>query len=453
LEAHARDGKFSGTGKDDVRVRGDGSSGAMPNRRITLSLLLAAICIPAMREPSLSQPVASPHRITTGAERLAASGFAALAGKRVGLITNQTGRVGAEHLADLLATAHNVKLTAIFAPEHGFRGKAEAGANVRSGIDAKTGAPVYSLYGATKKPTPAMLRNLDVLVFDIQDVGVRFYTYISTMGLAMQAAAAAGIPFVVLDRPNPLGGEYVSGFVLEPPFRSFVGQYPIPIVHGLTVGELARMIKDEKWLSGLGALDLQVVEMQGWQRSMRWPQTERTWVATSPNIPTFEAALVYPGIGIVGEAEVSEGRGTPTPFSLFGAPWLDGPRMAARLNALGLPGVQFQRATFTPRSIAGVATHPRFVGTSLSGVRVVVTDAARIEPLEVGMHVLSAIAAEARPKGITPLFANLKMLHAIAGTKRLHDMLSGGRDGVALIAAWQTEVAQFKALRARYLLY
>ncbi len=281
-----------------------------------------------MAETSLSQALAPPQPVATGADRLAASGFAALAGKRVGLITNQTGRVGDEHLADALSRAPNLKLAAIFAPEHGFRGQAEAGASVRSGRDAKTGVPIHSLYGATRKPTQAMLRGVDVLVFDIQDVGARFYTYISTMGLAMQAAAAARIPFVVLDRPNPLGGEYVSGFVLEPPCRSFVGQYPIPIVHGLTVGELARMIQGERWLDGLEALELSVVEMQGWRRSMRWPQTQREWVATSPNIPSFEAALVYPGIGIVGEAEVSEGRGTPTPFSLFAAPWLDAARTA-----------------------------------------------------------------------------------------------------------------------------
>jgi uncharacterized protein YbbC (DUF1343 family) len=384
---------------------------------------------------------------------LAASGFAALAGKRVGLITNQTGRVGAVHLADLLSRAPKAKLTAIFAPEHGFRGKAEAGASVRSGADANTGVPIHSLYGATRKPTQATLRNVDALVFDIQDVGARFYTYISTMGLAMQAAAAARIPFFVLDRPNPLGGEYVSGFVLAPAFRSFVGQYPIPIVHGLTVGELARMIQGEKWLDGLETLELTVVAMQGWRRSMRWPQTERAWVATSPNIPTFEAALVYPGMGLVGEAEVSEGRGTPTPFSLFAAPWLDAPRTVERLNALGLAGARFETATFKPRAIAGVAAHPRFVGVSLHGVRVVVTDVALIAPLEVGMHVLSLIAAEARSKGIAPLFANLKMLHAVAGTRRLHDMLAGGSDGAAIIAAWQPEVARFKALRGRYLIY
>jgi uncharacterized protein YbbC (DUF1343 family) len=346
-----------------------------------------------------------------------------------------------------------VKLAAIFAPEHGFRGTAEAGATLSDGIDARTGVPIYSLYGASKAPSASMLRNIDVLVFDIQDIGARFYTYISTMGLAMQAAAAAKIPFLVLDRPNPLGGEYVSGFVLERQLRSFVGQYPIPIVHGLTVGELAHMIKGEKWLDGLENLDLSVIKMQGWQRSMRWPQTRHGWVATSPNIPTFASALVYPGMGLVGETEVSEGRGTPTPFCLFGAPWLDAPRAVARLNALGLRGVRFETTTFTPRSIAGVATRPRFVDKSIVGTRLLITDVAQVEPLELGIHVLSLLVVEARSRGISKLFGNLPMFHAIAGTNRLYRMLASGSSGGDIIAAWQGELAHFKAERARYLLY
>jgi uncharacterized protein YbbC (DUF1343 family) len=416
--------------------------------RVAMAVLLGIVCVPVMPESSLSQAA-----VNTGAEAFAASRFAAVAGKRVGLVTNHTGRVRGEHLADVLSKAPNVKLTAIFAPEHGFRGTAEAGAKVRDGVDAKTGVPVFSLYGASRKPTPPMLRDVDVLVFDIQDVGVRFYTYISTMGLAMQAAASARIPFVVLDRPNPLGGDYVSGFVLEPALRSFVGQYPIPIVHGLTVGELARMIQGEKWLPGLDGLQLSVVAMQGWQRSMRWPQTGQAWVATSPNIPTFESALVYPGIGIVGETDVNEGRGTPTPFGVFGAPWIDATRMVARLDGLGLPGVRFEATAYTPRSVPGVATRPRFEGTKIRGARVVVTDVGRIEPLEIGMHVLAALVAETRSKGHARLFGKLGMFHAIAGTKRLHRLLEAGDSGTAIVAAWQTEVAQFKARRARYLLY
>lgn len=407
----------------------------------------------AMTDVSSAQSSAPSGPVTTGAEALVETGFAALAGKRVGLITNQTGLVGDDHLADLLSKAPNVTLAAILAPEHGFRGEAEAGAKVGHGVDARTGAPVFSLYDATRKPTPAMLRSIDVLVFDIQDIGARFYTYISTMGLAMQAAAEARLHFVVLDRPNPLGGDYVSGFVLEPPLASFVGQYPIPIVHGMTVGELARMIKGEKWLSGLDSLDLTVVAIRGWRRSMRWPELRRPWVATSPNIPTFEAALVYPGMGIVGEADVNEGRGTPTPFSVFGAPWLDGARMVERLKALGLVGVRFERADFTPRSIPGVAARPRFEGKPIGGVRLVVTDVARFEPLEAGMHVLATLADAARARGVAPLIPNLSMFHTLAGTERLYRMLDAGSDGTAIIAAWQAEVERFRARRAQYLLY
>ena len=312
---------------------------------------------------------------------------------------------------------------------------------------------MLSLYGATRKPTPEMLRNVDILVFDIQDVGVRFYTYISTMGLAMQAAAAKGIPFVVLDRPNPLGGNYVSGFVLEPALTSFVGQYPIPIVHGMTVAELAHMIKGERMLPGLERLDLQVMVMKGWRRDMRWPETGRPWVATSPNVPSFATALLYPGIGIVGELAVSEGRGTATPFQLFGAPWLDAPRLTSHLTALQLPGVRFEAVTYTPRAILDVASKPRFEGKAIPGIRVHVTDPDRVEPLEIGAHALAKLVAEAKAKGAGQLVGNPSMFNAIAGTRRLRQMLDQGRDGAAIIAAWQDEVRAFKARRQTYLLY
>ena len=424
----------------------------MLTKRAALALPIGLALTLAMPRPSRSQSAAI-KPVAAGADVLAASNFAELAGQRVGLITNQTGRVGEAHLADLLSKAAGVRLAAILAPEHGFRGGVEAGKRVSDGVDPAIGVPVHSLYAATKKPTPAMLRDVDLLVFDIQDIGVRFYTYISTMGLAMQAAAAARIPFVVLDRPNPLGGEYVSGFVLEPKLATFVGQYTIPIVHGMTIGELARMIQGEKLLPGLDKLDLRIVEMKGWRRSMRWPHTKRTWVATSPNIPTFEAAIVYPGIGVVGELDVNEGRGTPTPFSLFGAPWFDAQRLAGKLAALGLPGVTFEPVTYTPRSIPGVAVSPRFADKSINGVRVVATDVHRIEPLDMGMHVLAALVAEARAKKMDRLFPKLAMFNAIAGTKRLHNMLTAGRDGGAIIAAWQAEVARFKTQRQAYLLY
>lgn len=407
-----------------------------------------------MAGPSQQTQTREPNRVKTGSEALADTGFAAFAGQRIALITNQTGLAYGDHLVDLLHRAPDVWLASILGPEHGFRGTVEAGAKVSDGVDPATGVRVFSLYGKTRKPTRQMLRDTDLLVFDIQDIGARFYTYISTMGLAMQAAAAAGIPFVVLDRPNPLGGDYISGFMLEKRYKSFVGQYPIPIVHGLTAGELALMIKGEKWLEGLGKLDLRVVKMPNWRRSMKWPETHRRWVATSPNIPTFKSALVYPGIGVVGETQlVNEGRGMPEPFTRFGAPWLNGRRLAAKLNALNLPGVRFEATRYTPRSIPKVAANPLFVGRSVQGIHIDVRNAARVEPLEIGVHVLVLLLAEARANGIKKLFAKPSWFHVIAGTRRLHRMLIAGASGDAIIRSWRTEVAAFEKARTPYLLY
>lgn len=376
-----------------------------------------------------------------------------LAGKRVGLITNQTGRVGNRHLVDLIAEAKNIQLTAIFAPEHGFRGAVEAGKKFSGRVDEKTGVKVFSLYGDTRKPTQAMLRNVDVLVFDIQDIGVRFYTYISTMGLAMQAAAAKGIPFVVLDRPNPLGGTYVSGFVLNPKYRSFVGQYPIPIVHGMTVGELALMIKGEGWLRGLGKLELAVLKIEGWKRNIRWHKLDRAWIATSPNIPSYLSALLYPGIGIVGETAVNEGRGTKAPFTRFGAPWLNARGLARHMNALGLPGVQFLPVVYKPRSIPHVATDPRYLNEKVNAIRIDATDADTVTPLEIGIHALSFLVAEARRAGVRTFFPNRRMFHLISGDTRLIRQLRAGWSGSRIIAGWAEELERFKQKRQAYLIY
>jgi uncharacterized protein YbbC (DUF1343 family) len=391
--------------------------------------------------------------VKTGAEALLAKSSHPFAGKRVGLIANHTSVAGDVHLADVLAGMEGVKLAAIFAPEHGFRGEAEAGALVESAVDARTGAQIFSLYGKTRKPTTEMLRNLDVLVFDIQDIGVRFYTYISTMGLAMQAAAEAGVPFVVLDRPNPLGGDYVAGFVLERSQRSFVGEYEIPIAHGLTAGELARMIKGERLLPGLERLDLTVVPMTGWRRSMRWPDTGLPWRKTSPNITTFEAALVYAGTGLFEATAVSDGRGTPTPFQVVGAPWADGERMAAELNGDGLPGVRFEPARFTPRAIKGVAEKPTLEGRAVAGVRVAVTDARAYRPVETGVYVLEAFARQARAGQGAEFLAKEAWMGKLAGTGRLQALLKQGAGAAAIISSWKDEVGRYEKVRERYLLY
>ena len=399
-----------------------------------------------------SGPPSAQMRVVTGATVAAMSDWRQFAGQRIGLITNQTGRAGNLHIVDSLAASPSVRLAALFGPEHGVRGTVEAGANIGNARDPRTGVQQFSLYGATRKPTPEMLRGLDVLMFDIQDVGVRSYTYISTMGLAMQAAAAAGLPFVVLDRPNPLSGIAVAGFTLEPAHRSFVGQYPIPITHGMTVGELATMIKGEHWLPGLQSLRLSIVQTTGWSRTMMWPDTGLPWIATSPNIPTFASALTYPGIGIVGTTRVNEGCGTPAPFTQFGAPWIPAAATASSLNAAQLPGVQFLPAAYTPQSIPNVAPNPQFKGQNIGGVRIVVTDATRYRPVDVGVHVLAVLQRHATAQN-TDLFGALPMFHAIAGTRRLHQMVTADAPGREIVAAWTADAEAFKQRRAKYLLY
>lgn len=422
-------------------------------RAMLVLMLLLGCGSSASEEP---RPVADAPRaeggpVKTGAQVLVEDGFRLLDGKRVGLIVNHTARVGDRHLIDLVHEAPNVALTALFGPEHGLRGAAEDGVEIADGRDDRTGVPVYSLYGRTRKPTPEMLRNVEVLVFDIQDVGARFYTFISTMGLAMQAAAEAGLPFVVLDRPNPLGGAYVSGFVLEREHTSFVGQYPIPVAHGLTVGELARMIQGEGLLPGLEALQLDVVAMEGWQRAMLWPETGLPWINTSPNIPGFETALVYPGACFFEATAASEGRGTETPFTLLGAPWADGQALVDTLNARALPGIRFEAATFTPRPIEGMDTNPKLNGQSLQGVRHVVTDRHAFQPVETGIHVLHAFYHQAPDRN--RFMARPAALTRLAGTPRLGEMLAQGARPEPIIAAWQEEVEAFRARRTAYLLY
>ena len=349
-------------------------------------------------------------------------------------------------------------MSAIFVPEHGWEGRVpvEAGERVDTPrIDKVSGARVYSLYGDTRKPTPMMLQDIDLLVFDIQDIGARFYTYISTMGLAMQAAAAARIPFLVLDRPNPLGGEYVSGYMMEDSQKSFVGQYGIPIVHGMTVGELAQLIAKERLLPGLEELELTVIPMEGWKRWMKWVDVMgRLWIKTSPNIRSFDAALLYPGIAFFEATSVNEGRGTDYPFRLLGAEWLDQPRLLAALNAKKLPGVAFGAVEYMPEPKSKLAvTDTQLSDKVLKGIRIDVVDYKSLMPLETGITVLQVFRDHGPIKGQPEIIDNVSWLNKLAGTKRLYEELSKGVDAKDIIASWKDEVEKFKAVRAKYLLY
>ena len=399
---------------------------------------------------SVGSVLAQETVVRTGADILVESEFDRIAGHTVGLIVNHTALVGDEHLINLVHDSPEVTLGAIFGPEHGLRGTAEDGEAVQDGVDQLTGAPVYSLYGKTRRPTSEMLSDLDLLVFDIQDVGARFYTFISTMGLAMQSAAEAGIPFVILDRPNPLSGAYASGFVLEPEVQSFVGQFSIPIAHGLTVGELATMIKGEALLPGLDSLELEVIPMQNWTRNMQWPDTGRPWVPTSPNIPQFETALVYPGTCFFEATSGSEGRGTRNPFLQVGAVGVNGSEIAAALNRKSLPGVVFEGVEFTSEPLTSMDSAPKLNGQFIQGLGIKVTDRRTYQPVEVGIHIFHAYyhAAPTADEFLT----RREWLARLSGTTKLAGMLES-MTPEEIIASWQEELTNFIQRSEHYYLY
>ena len=417
----------------------------MSNLSYSLMVLGLLMLLSGCKLQAESQP-----KVQTGAEILIEQQLDMLQGKRVGLVTNHSAVVGDNHLIDLLHE-NGVKITALFGPEHGIRGDADAGDKIEDDIDQQTGAPIYSLYGDHYKPSPDMLENVDVLIFDIQDIGARFYTYTSTLGYTMQAAAENGVSYMVLDRPNPLGGENVEGFVLESGQESFVGLYPIPIVHGLTVGELAKMIKGEAWLQNLERLNLQVVEMNNWQRSMLWPDTGLPWIPPSPNIPTFEIALIYPGACFFEQTTASEGRGTMQPFKQMGAPWADAEVITSELQNQAMPGLNFESVTFTPESIKGMDSNPNWEGEKVSGVMYEVTEPDAVRPVAAGIHVLSAFYRDAMEHEKKDFLA--QSVNLLAGTNRLYDMLEKGNSATEIIDSWADEVQQFEQDRQSYLLY
>ncbi|MFH1745648.1 MAG: DUF1343 domain-containing protein [Planctomycetota bacterium] len=372
--------------------------------------------------------------VLTGIDVLARDEFAALAGQKVGLITNHTGldRFGRSTI-ELLHAAPNVELVALFSPEHGLKGVLDQ--RVADSTDPLTGLKVYSLYGETRRPTAEMLTGIDTLVFDIQDIGTRFYTYIATMGLAMEAAAERDIRFVVLDRPNPITGVRVFG-----PFNDRDGQFTAyhhtPLVHGMTVGELARMFNAERDIN----VDLRVIQMEGWRRAMWLDATLLTWVNPSPNMRSLTQATLYPAIGLIEACKVSVGRGTDTPFECFGAPWIDGRRLAARLNSLGLAGIRFVPYRFVPAA-------SKFKGQECGGVQIILIDRDAFNPIETGL----AIVRELRTlfgdafdvDKVDNLMFNRQVLEKVKATSepRQYEEL------------WQTEMREFMARRATYLLY
>lgn len=411
----------------------------MKKMMIILAVFLAAFCLSSSNSVTAVKEKKK-QRVSTGIEVLLKEEKKVLKGKKVGLITNPTG-IDSEltSVVDLLHDDPEIQLTALFGPEHGVRGDAQAGASVDFYIDGKTGLPVYSLYGKTKKPTPEMLKNVEVLVFDIQDVGTRYYTYIYTMAYAMEAAKENGIPFIVLDRPNPQGGEAVDGPVLEQEFSSFVGLYPIPLKHGMTVGELATLFNKE---FKIGA-NLKVIKMKGWKRDMDYDATGLPFVLPSPNMPAVSTTFAYPATGLIEGTNVSEGRGTTKPFELIGAPYINGDVLAGKLNALRLPGVQFRAASFTPM-------FSKYAGQLSHGVEIYVTDHRKFTAVPIGLHIIKTIH-DLYPDDFEFLQAN--NFNLLIGNGWVKEKIEDGSSVNEIMREYESDLASFKKVRKHYLLY
>ena len=375
-------------------------------------------------------------RTMTGIDVLELENFSALRGKSVGLITNQTG-VDAQgrRTIDVLAKAPGLKLVAIFSPEHGVTGNVDA-PSVADATDAATKLPIYSLYGATRRPTPEMLKDIDALVFDVQDAGVRFYTYVTTMAYCMEEAAKNHVAFFVLDRPDPIGGEVIEGPMLDRSRTSFVGYFPMPVRYAMTMGELAQMFNAE---NKIGA-ELRVVAMKNWARSEAYDRTGLRWIAPSPNLRTVNEAFLYPGIEILQAAGVSVGRGTEAPFEIFGAPWIHGGDLAAVLNARKFPGVSFAPAQFTP-------TEAPYKGQGCEGVTITLTDEVELRPMLMGMTIADMLHR------MYPEQFHVEKMMELLGSEATVERVEKGVRPAEIVAGWANELDSFREMREKYLLY
>ncbi|MBL0059769.1 MAG: DUF1343 domain-containing protein [Elusimicrobia bacterium] len=366
--------------------------------------------------------------------------------KRLGAIVHGASVTGAlEHAVDALRRS-GFRLTALFAPEHGLAAELQDQAPVQGARAPRTNLPVYSLYGKNLSPTPAMLENIDALLFDLQDIGVRYYTFIWTMALAMKACAEKDKPLIVLDRPNPLGGEKLEGNLPDPAFASFVGRHPLPVLHGMTVGELARHFnRTQKW-----GTDLHVVPMAGWRRSMRFNETGLPWVLPSPNMPTLETATVYGGMCLLEATNLSEGRGTTRPFEIVGAPFVDGTRLAQALAAQKLPGVRFRALQFRP-------TFNKWAGQLCGGVQIHVTDPAQFQSFRTGLSLIQTV------RRLSPKFrwkappyefeTKKKPMDILCGTDQIRRAMESGAKLLSLEKSWRREIQSFRQARQDALLY
>jgi len=423
-------------GASEVRLKPDATSGVSPSGGATVRLKADATSTPSV--VSGSNVVSGFSRtmpVLTGIDVLARDGFATLKGKKVGLVTNHTGRsISGASTIDLIHAAPGVQLVALFSPEHGIRGVLDA--DVPSSRDDQTGLPIYSLYGATRRPTDAMLTGIDTMVIDLQDVGVRFYTYYATMGLVMEEAAKRKIAVVVLDRPNPINGWQIEGANLDATGDALITYHQMPVRHGLTMGEMARLLNEER---GIGAT-LTVVPIENWRRDQWYDETGLLWVNPSPNMRNLNQATLYPGVGAIEYSNISVGRGTDQPFEQFGAPWIDGPRLATALNARKLGGIRFYPVTFTPAS-------SKYANQVCQGVFMMVTNRAALAPARLGLEIAGALF---KLFGDRYQLANTNLL---VGSRDSLERVKRGEDPAVVSARWTDDEARWRRLRAKYLLY
>lgn len=400
-------------------------------------------------------PLAASARVRPGIEVLRDNGFEGLKGKRVGLVTNPS---GVDHelrsTVDILASANEVNLVALFAPEHGIRGDIYAGGKVESGRDELTGLPVHSLYGSTRQPTREMLKGIDIMVYDIQDVGTRSYTFISTLGLVMRTCAEMGIPVMVLDRPNPLGGNKIEGPLVRDGFHSFVGQYKIPYIYGLTVGELARLINEEGLNRGQDGkaeavkCKLTVVKMEGWKRDMLFNDTGLPWVLPSPNIPYPENAICYPAAGIIGEFNnyLHIGIGYTLPFGTFTEEWIDADRLKARLDSYNIPGVAWRTIHYKP--ISG-----RLNGKMVHGVQYFFTDYDAATITLTQFYVMQAVYELYGRNPFPTAGDRLSMINKVTGSDHIGTVFAKSLKVSAIKDYWNADVEAFRRLAEHYHMY
>ena len=365
-------------------------------------------------------------------------------GKRIGIVTNHTAvnKTG-NHITDIFEAMENVTVTALFGPEHGVRGDAADGQRIES--DKKKKIPVYSLYGKTKKPTTEMLQNIDLLVFDIQDIGTRYYTYIWTLSYVMEAAAENNIPLIVLDRPNPINGKTVEGNLSDT--SSFVGRFPIPVRHGMTMGELAKMFKGESWVAP--NLDLSVIPLKNWSRELWFDQIGLTFLAPSPNMPDLETATIYPGMCLLEGTNLSEGRGTDKPFKIFGAPWIEGERLLSYVQSYNFEGVSFKETTFTPVNIPGKAVHPKYENKLCNGLQIIVENRDSYKPFQTGVFIIQAI------QNLYPRYFQFKQKHfdRLAGNNKIRRAILDGATVLEISDLLSDGLVSFKQKREKYLMY